>query len=469
MSAEQGENSKPGTLPARVLPITQWPVWSLPGRALIAVLIVEITAVVLIAVHLIAPGSLLEIRSAAVLSLLGIAHTEIAVGVERIRRRVTESLHIDLSSVWTFAGAVILPPAYAAIVAVVVFAHLWWRAWRPRVPLYRHLFSTATVVLACIAASVVVTHVGSGDPGRVLGGGRELVALGAALLVYATVNIGLVAAAIAVSTPRGAGAGVPWDWDEIMLEVATLCLGAVAAVALTLNPWLVVLLLPPLLVLHRAVLVRHLEEAASTDSKTGLLNAAAWHFRAERELHRAGRQYQSAAALILDLDHFKAVNDKHGHLVGDQVLSSVAAALRSEVRDKDLVGRFGGEEFVVLLSGLDGPRLDGTDGGGSALEAVAERLRYRVAELRVEVPTPDGPMTVGGLSVSIGGARFPEHGGDLRTLLEVADSALFAAKRAGRNSVRVGGQWVGGQPPDPGHGPTTGHQTLPPERRRPTV
>ncbi|MGH3565456.1 MAG: GGDEF domain-containing protein [Pseudonocardia sp.] len=461
MSAEQGENSKPGTPPARVLPITQWVVWSLPGRALTVVLIVEITAVALIAVHLIGPGSVLDIGSAAVLSLLGIAHTEIAVGVERIRRRVTESLHIDLSSVWTFAGAVILPPAYAAIVAVVVFAHLWWRAWRPRVPLYRHLFSTATVVLACIAASAVVTKVGSGDPARVLGGGRELVALGAALLIYTTVNIGLVAGAIAVSTPR---ATVPWDWDEIMLEVATLCLGAVAAVALALNPWLVVLLLPPLLVLHRAVLVRQLEEAASTDSKTGLLNAAAWHFRAERELLRADRRRQSAAALILDLDHFKAVNDKHGHLVGDQVLSSVAAALRSEVRDKDLVGRFGGEEFVVLLSGLDGPRLDETGGNGSALEAVAERLRCRVAELRVEVPTPDGPMTVGGLSVSVGGARFPEHGGDLRALLEVADSALFAAKRAGRNSVRVGGQ-----PPDPGYGPTTGLQTLPPERRRPTA
>ncbi|MGH3616379.1 MAG: GGDEF domain-containing protein [Pseudonocardia sp.] len=446
MATEQGENRRPG-LPARRLSVARWAVWSLSGRALMAVLIVEITTVALVAVHLIGPWSPVGVRSAVVLSLLGVAHTEIAVGVERIRRRVTDTLHVDLSSVWTFAGAVILPPAYAALVALVVLTHLWWRAWRPRVPIYRHMFSTSAVVLACLAASAVVTHVSSGDPARVLGGGRELAALAAALLIYAMVNIGLVVGVIALNTRRADGVTIPWDWDEIMLEVATLCLGAVAAVAFALNPLLVVLLLPPLLVLHRAVLVRHLEEAASTDGKTGLLNAAAWHVRAERELHRAGRQRQSAAALILDLDHFKAVNDKHGHLVGDQVLFAVAAALRSEVRDRDLVGRFGGEEFVVLLPGLDAPRLDGTGGDGSALEAVAERLRYRIAELRVQAPTPDGPMIVGGLSVSIGGARFPEHGGDLQTLLEVADSALFAAKRAGRNSVRVGGQ-----PPDPGHG-----------------
>lgn len=457
MSTEQGENSKPGT-PARRLSVTRWAVWCLSGRALMAVLIVEITAVALVVVHLIGPWSLSGVRSAAVLSLLGIAHTEIAVGVERIRRRVTDTLHVDLSSVWTFAGAVILPPAYAALVAVIVLTHLWWRAWRPRVPIHRHVFSTSAVVLACLAASAVLTSVGSGDPMRVLGGGRELAALGAALLIYTTVNIGLVAGVIALQAD---GVMLPWDWDEIMLEVATLCLGAVAAVAFVLNPWLVVMLLPPLLVLHRAVLVRHLEEAASTDSKTGLLNAAAWHVRAERELHRAGRHRQPAAALILDLDHFKSVNDKHGHLVGDQVLSSVAAALRSEVRDRDLVGRFGGEEFVVLLPGMGAPRLAGTGGDRSELEAVAERLRCRVAELRVEVPTPDGPMTVGGLSVSVGGARFPEHGDDLRTLLEVADSALFAAKRAGRNTVRVG------QTPGPGQESAIGRQAPPPEARRP--
>jgi diguanylate cyclase (GGDEF)-like protein len=136
--------------------------------------------------------------------------------------------------------------------------------------------------------------------------------------------------------------------------------------------------------------------------------------------------------LVLDLDHFKVVNDTHGHLAGDQVLAAIADALRNEVRDRDLVGRFGGEEFVVLLSGLPG----GTEAG---VEAVAERIRRRVAELRVEIPTADGPLSIAGISVSVGGAVQPGgHGGDLRALLQIADAALYAAKRAGRNAVRMG-------------------------------
>jgi len=137
--------------------------------------------------------------------------------------------------------------------------------------------------------------------------------------------------------------------------------------------------------------------------------------------------------LILDLDHFKLVNDRHGHLAGDRVLSSVAEALRAEVRDNDLVGRFGGEEFVIMLPGHEGSGYDRAE-----LEAVADRIRRRVDALGVEVATADGPLTVGDLSVSVGGATFPDDAADLDGLLEVADSALYAAKRSGRNAVRMG-------------------------------
>jgi diguanylate cyclase (GGDEF)-like protein len=135
--------------------------------------------------------------------------------------------------------------------------------------------------------------------------------------------------------------------------------------------------------------------------------------------------------LVLDLDHFKSVNDTHGHLAGDHVLAAVADVLQAEVRERDLVGRFGGEEFVVLLAGLGGE-------GSAELAAVAERIRRRVAGLGVEIPTPDGPLTVRGLSVSVGCAVMPDGGAELRDLLEVADRALYAAKGAGRNAVRMG-------------------------------
>lgn len=406
--------------------------WETSRGLLTSVVVVELTAVGLMVAAVIgdprpADG---EFVLALVLIALGIAHTEAVVGAERFRRRLGTPHHVDLSSVWIFAATVLLPVTLAGGVAVVLLTMIWLRTGRPRVALYRQNFTTATMVLACLAASAVVVRV-DGVDGPSLAG-FDLLALGLSLLVFTTVNGALVAGAIAMSSPQPDLAAAFGDWDQNMLEIATLCLGALTAIAIVINPWLVILVVAPLLVLHRAVSVRHLEEAATTDGKTGLLNAAAWHSRAERAVRRASRSDRPRAVLVLDLDHFKAVNDTHGHVTGDHVLIAVADAVRGEVRDRDLVGRFGGEEFVVLLSGLSG-------GGAEALEAVAERIRRRVAALRVEIPTPDGPLTVAGLTVSVGGAICPDEGGDLQDLLQIADTALYTAKRAGRNAVRMGG------------------------------
>jgi diguanylate cyclase (GGDEF)-like protein len=136
--------------------------------------------------------------------------------------------------------------------------------------------------------------------------------------------------------------------------------------------------------------------------------------------------------LILDLDHFKLVNDAHGHLAGDAVLAAVAAQLRAGVREGDRVGRFGGEEFVVVLGDLPAGPL-----GATEVRAVAERLRRLVAELEVPVCTPAGELTISGLSVSVGGAAVPADGSTLEQVLKVADASLYAAKRGGRNLVRI--------------------------------
>ena len=419
---QEGDAPRPG--------VRGWPIWQLPPRLLVPILVVELTAALLVLVGLLDhPG--LDADDAVALALLGglgLAHTELARKVERVRWRLTGDLHVDLTSVWVFAAAVVLPAGYAALLAATVHTYLWLRSARTRAPLHRQVFSTTTIVLSCLATAGVMAIVRADVP--LLdspGGGLAVLALG--MLVFLTLNSALVAGAIAISTGGGTDLReLVGEWDENLLEVAALALGALVAGVLVADVWLAPLVLLPLLLLQRAALVRRLEEAATLDPKTGLLNAEAWHNKAEDQLHRTRHPVPPQAVLVLDLDHFKAVNDRHGHLAGDLVLAAAADALRNEVRDRDLVGRFGGEEFVVFLAG----------GTTADLEAVAERLRQRIAQLRVAVPTADGPLTIAGLTVSVGGAiRGSEHD-DLTGLLQIADSALYVAKRAGRDQVQMG-------------------------------
>ena len=296
----------------------------MPARLLASVLVVELLAVVLLVVDAWRGGAAqFSGHSPAVLGALaavGVLHTEIALGAERTRRRVTPSPHVDLSSVWTFAAALLLSPLLAGAVVAVIYVHQYVRVGRAtRHPVHRWTYTTCTVLLAVHAAAGAIVYVGRVD---LFGSQAGLVALVVALLCYTAVNTCLVVGVLVLSQPDLRLRQLLGKGDEVVLELATLAMGALAAGAISSSsPLHAVLVLPPLVVLHRAVLVHHLQEVASTDGKTGLLNAAAWQDRAAQVLERARRSGGSAALLILDLDHFKHVNDSHGHLGGDRVLS----------------------------------------------------------------------------------------------------------------------------------------------------
>ena len=163
-------------------------------------------------------------------------------------------------------------------------------------------------------------------------------------------------------------------------------------------------------------------ELSFTDSLTGAPNRRQLFLRLEQEHSRSVRFGEPLSVLLIDLDHFKLVNDRYGHLVGDGVLRGVAVALRRNVRKIDLVARYGGEEFVVLL-----PRIPRAE----ALE-VAEKLRRSVSSTPLPGPEGGEPLTV---TVSIGVATLGVDAEDVPGLLEKADMALYEAKRLGRDRV----------------------------------
>jgi diguanylate cyclase (GGDEF)-like protein len=359
------------------------------------------------------------------ISTLGILQAEASRKIEKARRLITKAPHVNMTSVWVFAAATVLPPVMTGVLSIVVYLHLWLRIWRKigNRPIYRVAFSAAIVVLSAYATKGVLQSdvllqrvTGWNGPTST----AIAVVLGAC--TYLLVNITLVAVATKL---YGQPTRLVLSLSDYALEIATLCLGALAALALVHTDYLVVLVLPPLLVLHRAVLVKQLEELAVTDQKTGLLNATAWHEGAKNELSRAARYDDTFGVLMVDLDHFKRVNDTYGHLAGDEVLKSIARLLKDEIRDYDSAGRFGGEEFAVLVPSSTADQV----------VATAERLRQRVTELVIIAPTENGEAVISGLSASIGVAIYPNSGTTLEQLMLTADSAVYTAKSNGRNQV----------------------------------
>lgn len=362
---------------------------------------------------------------AAVLCLLAIGFEEFSIRIARLRTRLATYSHVDMNSVWTFAAAMVLPVGWLAPVCLVVVGNLWMRHGRSGgYRIYRQFFAGVVALLSCYAGrgvflAVEHSHTLSNDA-------TQVIALCAALVAYLIVNAGLLHTAIYLAMRPDDLRALFGSWADISLEIATLCLGGLTAIALLHQPLLAILVIPPMFVLQRSVLTKQLEIAATTDSKTGLLNAATWHHVAGVELSRAERESYGAALLIIDMDNFKLINDNHGHLVGDDVLKAVADALVEELRGYDSIGRFGGEEFVAVLSEVD------------ELTAlmISERIRERITELVVASRT-EGEPALTSLSCSIGVACYPTHGTDTESLLHAADSALYAAKRAGRNRVEL--------------------------------
>jgi diguanylate cyclase (GGDEF)-like protein len=402
---------------------SSWPLVTMPGS-----LIAYVVGVAACALMLIGWAAAHTPLRAGSLALFAALLAAAVVCIEAMRRLGQPSgVSRDLLSAWWLPIALLLPPLYALIAPFGIGLVLYLRV--RRIPVYRRVFSSAALGLAGAAASatfhLAVPHSlrVSLDGSHAWPGRPEVIGTAVACAVlFAVLNAGIVAIAAHLADPEAPLAKVLWDRESLLLDLTETCVGILVAVTCGLSFLLLLVALPPVILLQRSLMHQQLAAAARTDPKTGLLNATAWQREADAEVTRALRAGSPLSLLLVDVDHFKRVNDSYGHLTGDDVLRALATELRQQVRESDVVGRFGGEEFTVLL-----PR---TDGDGAC--RIAERLRSSACAL--SVATADTQISV---TISIGVAELGQHGHNLFELLAAADLALYRAKDEGRNQVRL--------------------------------
>jgi len=350
------------------------------------------------------------------------------VGGVELTRRAGEKAGIsrDMHAVWELPVAILLPLAYAPLSPVIRIALTQWRVRHGS--LHRRVFSAAALGLSYLAASFVF----HGLAGTVNGLTQSPFRHGFAwMLIAAVAGVvqRVVNSALVVAAARGSDRAVrlrdaQFGCEPLYNDMAELCLAVLASFGVASSPIALVFSFPFASLPLRTVLHAQLVSDSRTDSKTGLLNAGAWQRDAAAAVGRAVRAGEPLAVAVLDLDWFKLINDTYGHLFGDEVLHQIGLCLPGALRDYDLAGRFGGEEFVLLL-----PSTRAADA-----HRVAERVRCRIAGLPLRAPNGDS-VTV---TASVGVAALAEGSGhELTDLLAAADAALYQAKRDGRNHVRM--------------------------------
>lgn len=353
---------------------------------------------------------------------LAIAHTEATRRIERQRRSMSVTPHINMTSVWVLPGAILLPPQLTALLVTVIYLHLGYRSWAGlrTVNPHRTVANATSMTLTAFAAWAAVQFAGGDDPASVT-------SICAASLAFFLMNAVFTGTGLYFAAPKKATTQtLLGSWDDNILEASTVCIGGLVLAVLPHQPVLVLLVFLPLYLLQRSVLIKQLEELATTDQKTQLLNATTWQQGAVREVARAERENGQFGALMIDLDHFKTINDTFGHLAGDDVLKGVAALVKAETRAQDLAGRFGGEEFVVLL----------TSSSKQESVAVAERIRQRISEMVIKTRDNEGnSVIIEQRTASVGVATYPLDGRSIDDVMASADASVYAAKRNGRNKV----------------------------------
>jgi len=412
-------------LPWQAKRISDWPIWSLPRW--LTVFVIAVVVAELAAIGVAAPATVFSEHDLALFALL-LGCT--AAAVEMTRKAGEKGGVVkDVQGVWELPVAILLPPFYALIVPIAQTALTQWRV--RHAVLHRRVFTAAAVGLSYGAASVTFHRLSGLAPHMTAQGFNHgtmwtlLVVLSA--VIKLVLNDAMVMTAVK-ATNRAARIRTTFlSGEQVYNDAAEICIGVLVTFGVAGAPLLALAALPVVTLLQRSLSHVQLVSDSRTDSKTGLLNAATWERESAAEVARAVRTQSPLAIAMVDIDKFKAINDTYGHLVGDQVLKEIANTLNTLLRDYDLAGRFGGEEFSLLL-----PQTRAVDAF-----RIAERVRANIAGLSIIAPGATGGERVQ-VTVSIGVAALDSGSKrELSELVAAADAALYRAKDGGRDQVQM--------------------------------
>ncbi|HEX2915580.1 MAG TPA: GGDEF domain-containing protein [Chloroflexia bacterium] len=322
------------------------------------------------------------------------------------------------------AGALLLPPGLFALLVTIPHLIEWIK---------KRLEKSTTLAQWYIQPFNIVTHIFAGfstqwiyhlfeDGGKVLPGPQRLVLIAIIAATYVGINHLMIGLALYFARGISLRQSDLFSKESLLPDYVLSGLGYIVALLWSLDPWLVIPALCPLLVMYQAFKVPQLQQEAQTDAKTGLLNAGAFNKEFEREFERARRFNRPLAFVMADLDFLRNINNTYGHLAGDVVLSGIGKIIRENVRDYDLTGRFGGEEFAIVLP----------EAGRTEACVLAERIRAAVASNVFSAPSTGSEMRV---TMSLGVACYPIDAMNVTDLVLAADSAVYQAKNSGRNRV----------------------------------
>ncbi|HME67279.1 MAG TPA: GGDEF domain-containing protein [Streptosporangiaceae bacterium] len=335
----------------------------------------------------------------------------------------------DFITVWVLPIAILLPPVYAMVTPIPLY--VLTQMWVFRGVVYRRVFTVGAIGLSYGAASVLFRAFPASFAGGTIGTGMH--ALTWAVAVAIAEQVGrrghqlLIMGGIKLSNPSAKLAPQELNHEALVADFAEFDLGVLITIVVAVSPVLAIFAVPTVLLVRRFMMHGQLLAQSRIDTKTGLLNASTWEQEAATEIARAVRTGIPLALALVDIDHFKLVNDTYGHLVGDKTLRAVTDALQSQLRAYDVAGRFGGEEFVILL-----PHAREVE----ALK-VAERLRVHIAELAIPVDDSDASGPFVRVTISVGVAALDGESRELTDILTAADAALYHAKETGRNKTHM--------------------------------